>query len=71
MYGEMDFKDIQSQHLGRDDVVLQSLLISGSFADIYLATLRTTNETVVAKVLKSKSSFQSTQNNNGSVLIIN
>jgi hypothetical protein len=52
MYGEMDFKDIQNWQLDRDDVVLDSLLKSGSFADIYLAKLRSTNETVVAKTLK-------------------
>lgn len=47
-----DFKDIQKWHLDRDDVVLDSLLKSGSFADIYLAILRSTNEKVVAKTLK-------------------
>lgn len=52
MYGEMDFKDLQSWQFARDDVALQSLLKSGNFADIYLATLRPSNTTVVAKTLK-------------------
>ncbi|XP_053373169.1 uncharacterized protein LOC123532025 [Mercenaria mercenaria] len=52
MYGEMDFKDIQNWQMGRDDVIFESLLKSGNFADIYNAKLRSTNTTVVAKTLK-------------------
>ncbi|XP_053391930.1 uncharacterized protein LOC123531686 [Mercenaria mercenaria] len=52
MYGEMDFKDIQSWQLNRDNIVLESLLTSGNYADIFLANLRTSKETVVAKTLK-------------------
>jgi hypothetical protein len=54
MYGEMDFKDIDKWQFSRDDIVLESLLTSGHFADIFLATVRTTGEYVVAKTLKSE-----------------
>ncbi|XP_053373176.1 fibroblast growth factor receptor-like isoform X2 [Mercenaria mercenaria] len=52
MYEEVDFKDIQNWHLERDDVIFESLLKSGNFADIYLAKLRSSNTTAVAKTLK-------------------
>ncbi|XP_053373157.1 uncharacterized protein LOC123531756 [Mercenaria mercenaria] len=52
MYGEMNFNDIQAWQLNRDNIVLESLLTSGHFADIFLATLRTSKENVIAKALK-------------------
>lgn len=58
MYGEMDFNDIQSWQVSRDNVVLQSVLKSGTFADIYMATIRSSNTTVVAKTLKNGYSKQ-------------
>ena len=68
----MDFKDIQNSHLDRDDVVFDSLLKSGNFANIYLAKLRSTNATVVAKTLKGikKTNFKNFVIFNGRFLII-
>ncbi|WAR10657.1 FGFR1-like protein [Mya arenaria] len=52
IYGDKDFSDLDSWQLARDDVSLQSIMKSGSFADIYTATIASNNNTVVAKVLK-------------------
>ncbi|XP_052813767.1 uncharacterized protein LOC128240857 [Mya arenaria] len=51
-YGDMDFSDLDSWKLARDDVSLQSIMKSGSFADIYTATIAYNGNTVIAKVLK-------------------
>jgi hypothetical protein len=53
MYGEMDFTDIENWEFKRTDVIFESLITSGHFADIYLATNQKTGSTVVAKTLKS------------------
>lgn len=62
MYGEMDFKDIETWQKSRDDIVLESLLTSGHFADIFLANIRSSGEQVVAKTLKSMFKFDFDQN---------
>ncbi|WAR10286.1 hypothetical protein MAR_035362, partial [Mya arenaria] len=46
--------DIVSFQLARDSVTFQPLLGSGSFADIYPATIANSDTKAVAKVLKSK-----------------
>ncbi|KAH3716775.1 uncharacterized protein LOC127855045 [Dreissena polymorpha] len=48
LYGGMNYA--QTKVLSRDDVVLESLLKAGHFADIYMAKYR--GQTVVAKTLK-------------------
>jgi hypothetical protein len=53
MYGEIDFTDIEKWEFKRADVIFESLITSGHFADIYLATNQKTGLTVVAKTLKS------------------
>ncbi|XP_052812776.1 uncharacterized protein LOC128240261 isoform X2 [Mya arenaria] len=52
IYGDMDFSDLDSWQLARIDVSLQSIMKSGSFADIYTATIANNGNTAVAKVLK-------------------
>ncbi|XP_052278482.1 uncharacterized protein LOC127876967 isoform X2 [Dreissena polymorpha] len=52
IYGDMDFKDVDSWQLSRNDVVLESLLASGSFADIYLASVQNRRNQMIAKTLK-------------------
>ncbi|XP_052278483.1 LOW QUALITY PROTEIN: uncharacterized protein LOC127876968 [Dreissena polymorpha] len=52
MYGDMDFADMDSWQLARDNVVLESLLTSGTFADIYLASVKNCGSKMVAKTLK-------------------
>ncbi|XP_052812774.1 uncharacterized protein LOC128240260 isoform X2 [Mya arenaria] len=52
IYGDMDFADLDSWQLARADVSLQSIMKSGSFADIYTASIANNGNTVVAKVLK-------------------
>ncbi|XP_052280020.1 uncharacterized protein LOC127877806 [Dreissena polymorpha] len=52
IYGDMDFADVDSWKLTRNDIVLASLLKSGSFADIYLASVRKRGNQMVAKILK-------------------
>ena len=52
MYGDMDYDNTDSWQIERDDIILQATLKSGSFADIKLATMRSTNKKVVAKLLK-------------------
>ncbi|XP_060604010.1 fibroblast growth factor receptor 2-like [Ruditapes philippinarum] len=58
MYGEMDFTDIENWEFKRADVIFESLITSGHFADIYLATNQKTGSTVVAKTLKKGCSPQ-------------
>ncbi|KAK3603134.1 hypothetical protein CHS0354_042956 [Potamilus streckersoni] len=55
IYGGMKFDDRQTWHMNRDDVVFESLLKSGRFANIYKASLHLSSkkrQTVVAKSLK-------------------
>lgn len=56
IYGGMELEDTNPMLLARNDIVLESLLKSGHFANIYKARLRNHNETVVAKTLKEKHS---------------
>ncbi|WAR10291.1 FGFR2-like protein [Mya arenaria] len=53
MNGNMNLSDLDSWQLARDDVSLQSIVKSGSFADIYTATIANNSNTAVAKVLKN------------------
>jgi len=53
MYGDMDYDNTDKWQITRNDVILQATLKSGSFADIKLATMRSSNKEVVAKLLKS------------------
>ncbi|KAL3832350.1 hypothetical protein ACJMK2_024002 [Sinanodonta woodiana] len=56
IYGGMKFDERQPWHMNRDDVVFESLLTSGRFANIYKASLKSSSvkrqQTVVAKTLK-------------------
>ena len=52
MYGDMDYDNTDSWQIERDDIILQATLKSGSFADIKLATMRSSNKKMVAKLLK-------------------
>ncbi|KAL3832344.1 hypothetical protein ACJMK2_023996 [Sinanodonta woodiana] len=56
IYGGMKFDERQTWHMNRDDVVFESLLTSGRFANIYKASLKSSSvkrqQTVVAKTLK-------------------
>ncbi|KAL3832351.1 hypothetical protein ACJMK2_024003, partial [Sinanodonta woodiana] len=56
IYGGMKFDARQPWHMNRDDVVFESLLTSGRFANIYKASLKSSSkkrqQTVVAKTLK-------------------
>ena len=54
IYGGMDFEKTQGWHIPRKDVILESLLKNGHFANIYKTTLKgnKAHKTVVAKILK-------------------
>ncbi|KAK3603169.1 hypothetical protein CHS0354_043002, partial [Potamilus streckersoni] len=55
IYGGMRFDERQQWHMNRDDIVFESLLKSGRFANIYIASLNFSSKkpnTVVAKSLK-------------------
>ncbi|WAR10288.1 hypothetical protein MAR_035364, partial [Mya arenaria] len=58
IYGDMDYADVDSWQLARNDVSLQSIIKSGTFADIYTASIANNCNTVIAKVLKSEYSKQ-------------
>lgn len=52
LYEEMDMNGVRNWEYERGDVMIESLLTTGNFADIYLATNNKTGSTVVAKTLK-------------------
>ncbi|XP_052782551.1 uncharacterized protein LOC128218858 [Mya arenaria] len=52
VYGDMEFSDVDTWKLDRDHVSLQSLLTSGSFADIFKATIKGKDSPAVAKILR-------------------
>lgn len=52
IYGDMEYGDVDKWEIAREDVVLQRSLKSGTFAELSIATLRSSNREVVAKMLK-------------------